>query len=217
MEISKFRILNSNSLSFACVTSACIYKRQLHIEDINDTFLVSKLPKLNNDESFISDLILKKSQEKSTIGNTVTLSLNFTIKGMIRDIFIQKNWEKAYNKHDNILRLTIKLDIKNNGQIIESKKLIRKAILFWTRNPKIQHRIWITIVKDDSSFYPLEEEEAKNLLFDFQKEIEIESNKLKVGKNKISVTINLSWGKHEYIEKNEIIKESNIEEVEIIN
>jgi hypothetical protein len=143
--------------------------------------------------------------------------LNFTIKGMIRDIFIQKNWEKAYNKHDNILRLTIKLDIKNNGQTIESKKLIRKAILFWTRNPKIQHRIWITIVKDDSPFYPLEEEEAKDLLFDFQKEIEIESNKLKVGKNKISVTINLSWGKHEYIEKNEIIKESNIEEVEIIN
>ena len=216
MEISKFRILNSNSLSFACVTSACIYKRQLHIEDINDTFLVSTLPKLNN-ESFISDLILKKSQEKSTIGNTVTLSLNFTIKGMIRDIFIQKNWEKAYNKHDNILRLTIKLDIKNNGQTIESKKLIRKAILFWTRNPRIQHRIWITIVKDDSPFYPLEEEEAKNLLFDFQKEIEIEANKLKVGKNKISVTINLSWGKHEYIEKNEIIKESNIEEVEIVN
>jgi hypothetical protein len=175
------------------------------------------LPKLNNDESFISDLILKKSQEKSTIGNTVTLSLNFTIKGVIRDIFTQKNWEKAYNKHDNILRLTIKLDIKNNGQTIESKKLIRKAILFWTRNPKIQHRIWITIVKDESPFYPLEEEEAKNLLFDFQKEIEIESNKLKVGKNKISVTINLSWGKHEYIEKNEIVKESNIEEVEIIN
>jgi hypothetical protein len=217
MEISKFRILNSNSLSFACVTSACIYKRQLHIEDINDTFLVSTLSKLNNDESFISDLILKKSQEKSTIGNTVSLSLNFTIKGMIRDIFIQKNWEKAYNKHDNILRLTIKLDIKNNGQTIESKKLIRKAILFWTRNPRIQHRIWITIIKDDSPFYPLEEEEAKNLLFDFQKEIEIEANKLKVGKNKISVTINLSWGKHEYIEKNEIIKESNIEEVEIIN
>ncbi len=175
------------------------------------------MPKLNNDESFINDLILKKSQEKSTIGNTVTFSLNFTIKGVIRDIFTQKNWEKAYNKHDNILRLAIKLDIKNNGQTIESKKLLRKAILFWTRNPKIQHRIWITIVKDDSPFYPLEEEEAKNLLFDFQKEIEIESNKLKVGKNNISVTINLSWGKHEYIEKNEIIKESNIEEVEIIN
>jgi len=202
-------------LSFAWVISACIYKRQLHIEDINDTFLVSELSKFNKNESFISDIVLKKSSEKSTIGNKVTLSLNFAIKGIIREVFSQKNWEKAYNKHDNILRLAIRLDIKNNGQTIESKKLIRKAILFWTRNPKIQHRIWITIVKDDNPFYPLEEEEAKNLLFDFQKEIEIESNKLRVGKNKISITINTSWGTHDYIEKNEIIKETNIEEIEV--
>ena len=41
--------------------------------------------------------------------NTVTLSLNFTIKGFIREIFTQKNWEKAYNKHDNILRVTYQI------------------------------------------------------------------------------------------------------------
>ena len=103
------------------------------------------------------------------------------------------------------------------GKLLNLKKLVRKAILFWTRNPKIQHRIWITIVKDDNPFYPLEEEEAKNLLFDFQKEIEIESNKLKIGKNKISIKITTSWGTHEYIEKNEITKETNIEEIEIDN
>ncbi len=190
-------------------------KRQLHTEDINDTFSLSKMSKLNKNESFITDLNLKKSQDKPTIGDSIALSLNFTIKGNIREIFTQKNWEKAYNKHDNVFRLTIKLEVKNNGQTIDSKKLIRKAILFWTRNPKISHRIWITIVKDESPHYPLEEEEARNLLFDFQKNIEIEASKLGVGKNKISVTINLSWGKHEYIEKNQITKESNIEEIEI--
>jgi hypothetical protein len=170
---------------------------------------------MSKKESFITDLILKKSHGNPTIGDSITLSLNFTIKGNIRDIFTQRNWEKAYNKHDNVFRLIIKLDIKNNGQTIDSKKLIRKAILFWTRNPKIDHRIWITIVKDESPHYPLEEEEAKNLLFDFQKNIEIEKSKLGVGKNKISVAINMSWGKHEYIEKNQITKESNIEEIEI--
>ncbi len=170
---------------------------------------------MNKNESFITDLILKKSQDKPTIGDSIALSLNFTIKGNIREIFTQKNWEKAYDKHDNVFRLTIKLDVKNNGRTIDSKKLLRKAILFWTRNPKINHRIWITIVKDESPHYPLEEEEARNLLFDFQKNIEIEASKLGVGKNKISVTINLSWGKHEYIEKNQITKESNIEEIEI--
>ncbi len=172
---------------------------------------------MNQDESFINNIVLKKSQEKSPVENIITLSLNFTIKGLIREIFTQKNWEKAYNKQDNILRLVIKLDIKNNGRTIDSKKLLRKAILFWTRNPKIQHRIWITVVKDENPFYPLEEEEAKNLLFDFQKDIEIRLEKLKKGNNKISVTINVSWGKHEYIEKNQIIKESNIEEIEITN
>lgn len=174
---------------------------------------MSTLSKVNN-KSFISDLILKKSNTKSNIDNIV-LNLNFVIKGMIRDIFIQKNWEKAYNKYDNILRLVIKLDIKCNGQIIDSKKLIRKAILFWTRNPKITHRIWITIVKDESPFFPLEEEEAKNLLFDFQKDLEISPSKLKKGKNKISVVINVSWGRHDYIEKDEITKETNMEEIEI--
>ena len=172
---------------------------------------------MNKDESFINNIVLKKSHEKSTTtgDNAIALSLNFTIKGRIRESFTQKNWEKAYDKQDNILRLTIKLDIKNNGQTIESKKLLRKAILFWTRNPKIQHRIWITVVKDEEPFYPLEEEEAKNLLFDFQKDLEIGLDKLKKGKNKISVTANVSWGKHEYVEKNQITKESNTEEIEI--
>jgi hypothetical protein len=168
-------------------------------------------------KSFINDIVLKKSQEKPTNDNIITMSLNFTIKGLIREIFTQKNWEKAYNKHDNILRLTIELDIKNNGQTIQSIKLLRKAILFWTRNPKIQHRIWIMVVKDESPFYPLEEDEAKNLLFDFQKDIEIGRDKLKKGKNKISISIKVSWGKHEYIEKDQIIKESNVKEIEITN
>ena len=170
---------------------------------------------MNKDESFINNVVLKKSHEKSTSDNAITLSLNFTIKGRIRESFTQKNWEKAYDKQDNILRLTIELDIKNNGKTIESRKLLRKAILFWTRNPKIPHRIWITVVKDDEPFYPLEEEEAKNLLFDFQKDLEIGSDKLKKGKNKISITVNASWGKHEYIEKDQIAKESNTEEIEI--
>ena len=173
------------------------------------------MPKLINDESYIENIVLKKVHEESTTGNKIILNLTFTINGLIRNIFTQNNWEKAYNKNDNIFRLVVKMDVKNNGQTIESKKSVRKAILFWTRNPKINHRIWITIVKDESPYYPLKENEAKELLFDFQEKIEMEADKLKVGKNKISVMVNLSWGKHEYIEKKEMTKESNIEEIEI--
>jgi hypothetical protein len=172
------------------------------------------LPNLINDESYIENIVLKKVPETTT-GNKIILNLTFTINGLVRNIFTQNNWEKAYNKNDNIFRLVVKMDIKNNGQTIESKKSVRKAILFWTRNPKISHRIWITIVKDENPYYPLKENEAKELLFDFQEKIEIESDKLKTGKNKISVMVNLFWNKHQYIEKKEISKESNIEEIEI--
>ena len=56
------------------------------------------------------------------------------------------------------------------------------------------------IVKDDTPFYPLEEEEARQLLFDFNRDIEIKPEALKKGKNNIAVFVELSWGKHEFIE-----------------
>ena len=168
---------------------------------------------MDENESRISALTLRGAQEGPMNEKLSTLTLRFSVDGFIRQVLTQKNWEKAYNKHDNSLRLTIKLDIKNNGKIIESKKLIRKAIFFWTRNPKIDHRIWIMIVKDDIPFYPLEEEEARQLLFDFTKDIEIKPEVLRKGKNDITVLVELSWGKHEFIEKNSLKKESNSQQI----
>ncbi len=168
---------------------------------------------MDENESRISALTLRGAQEGPMNEKLSTLTLSFSIDGFIRQVLTQQNWEKAYNKHDNSLRLTIKLDIKNNGKIIESKKLIRKAIFFWTRNPKIDHRIWIMIVKDDIPFYPLEEEEARQLLFDFNKDIEIKPEVLRKGKNDITVLVELSWGKHEFIEKNSLKKESNSQQI----
>lgn len=165
--------------------------------------------------SYIDDLTLVKINESKEKENIITFTLGFRIKGLIRNQLTQKNWEKAYNKHDNSLRITINVDVKINGRVINTIKLIRKAIFFWTRNPKIDHRIWIMIVKDESPFYPLEEEEARRLLFDFEKSISIEPTYLKKGKNNISFLIKLSWGKHDFIDKKQVEKESKIEIVEI--
>jgi len=65
------------------------------------------------------------------------------------------------------------------------------------------------IVKDEEPFYPLEEEEARQLLFEFHKDLEINLESLSKGKNNISVSARLSWGKHDFIEKSQILKESN--------
>jgi hypothetical protein len=90
---------------------------------------------------------------------------------------------------------------------------VRKAALFWTRNPKIKHRIWVSIVKDDTPFYPLTEEEAKALLFDVNKVIELSSAQLQSGAHRLSADVRVHWGKHDYAEPAEIAAKTN--EVEL--
>ena len=43
----------------------------------------------------------------------LTLDLRFKIEGKIREVFDQKNWERAYDKHDNSFRVTIQLEVRS--------------------------------------------------------------------------------------------------------
>lgn len=160
-------------------------------------------------ESFIDGTTLSKSQMSVKPDQPLTLSLSFRIEGSIRDAFSQKNWERAYNKHDNGFLMKIEIDLKSARRRIALIKLVRKAALFWTRNPKIPYRIWVTIIKDDTPFYPLTEEEAKSLLFDINKVIELKGRDFDSGAHKIYTDIKVSWGKHIYTEPNEIRGKSN--------
>jgi hypothetical protein len=160
-------------------------------------------------DSFIDSATLAKSQESVRPDQPLTLSLSFRIQGSIREAFSQKNWERAYNKHDKGFLVKIEIDLKSGRRRIALIKLVRKAALFWTRNPKIPYRIWVSIVKDDTSFYPLTEEEAKSLLFDVNKVIELKGSDLNSGTHKLYTDIKVSWGKHVYTQPNEIKGRSN--------
>jgi hypothetical protein len=168
--------------------------------------------------SYISGATLEKiknSDDKSTVNEqSYILNLAFKIDGAIREVFSQKNWEKAYNKHDNGFRMVIDVDIKSGRKVIKSLKFVRKAALFWTRNPKIPHRIWVSVVKDDTPFYPLSEEEARSLLFDVSKLIDLSSAELSASAHRLSADIHVSWGKHDYIEPVQISAKSNEIEVQ---
>ncbi len=166
------------------------------------------------DDSFIADAALSKSQDNVKSDQPLTLSLSFKVDGAIRQAFDQKNWERAYNKHDNGFRMTIEVDIKSGRKTIMPIKFVRKAALFWTRNPKIPYRIWVSIVKDDTPFYPLAVEEARSLLFDVNKVIELNGSDLDSGTHKLHAEINVSWGKHEYTEPTKISGRSN--EIELM-
>ncbi len=165
------------------------------------------------EESFISSVLLEKSQDSVKADQPLTLSLGFKIDGAIRQAFSQKNWERAYNKHDNGFRMTIEVDLKSGRKVITRLKFVRKAALFWTRNPKIPFRVWVSIVKDDTPHYPLSVEEAQALLFDVSKVIELDGRNIPVGNHKISANVRVSWGKHEYTLPTEITGKSN--EIEI--
>lgn len=165
-------------------------------------------------ESFIAGATLEKSQDSVKSGQPLTLSLSFKVDGGVREAFSQKNWERAYNKHDNGFRMTIEVDIKSGRRTVMPIKFVRKAALFWTRNPKIPFRIWVSIVKDDAPFYPLTEEEAKSLLFDVNKVIELSGSDLDSGTQKLYADIRVSWGKHDYTDPTEIKARSN--EVELM-
>jgi hypothetical protein len=163
-------------------------------------------------DSFIDSVTLAKSQESVRPDQPLTLSLSFRIQGSIREAFSQKNWERAYNKHDKGFLMKIEIDLKSSRRRrrrIALIKLVRKAALFWTRNPKIPYRIWVSIVKDDTPFYPLSEEEAKSLLFDVNKVIELKGSDLNSGTHKLYTDIKVSWGKHVYTQPNEIKGRSN--------
>ncbi len=163
----------------------------------------------SGDQSFISGATLEKSQDTVKPGQPLTLSLSFKIDGAIRQAFSQNNWERAYNKHDNGFRMTIEVDLKSGRKVIMPLKFVRKAALFWTRNPKIPYRVWVSIVKDETPYYPLSVEEALSLLFNVDKVIELNGNDIPAGAHKISADIRVSWGKHEYTEPTEIGGRSN--------
>ena len=154
--------------------------------------------------SSISDIKIGSSNDSIRSNEILTLSLSFNIDGSIRENFSQKNWERAYDKHDNGFRLTISLDLKVGRNSVDKAKFVRKAVLFWTRNPKLSYRVWVSVIKDETPHYPLTIEEAKSLLFDVTKTMELDSNKLKEGENDIHVSIKVSWGKHLYTEPFEL-------------
>jgi hypothetical protein len=165
---------------------------------------------LNSRGNFISETKLETVQEKEESTNVGQLRLSFSITGTIRSTFNQSSWERAYNKHDNSFRLKIRIAIKINNQTILTKEYVRKAVLFWTRNPKIPFRIWIFIVQEDMPLYPLSVEEAQSLMFDLNKTIEVDGVRRGKSKNgEIYAEIRVSWGRHEFTEPVELLAKSN--------
>lgn len=164
----------------------------------------------------LDNIVLTNITSKNNSNDHVLLNLGLKINGKIRELFKQSVWEKAYNKFDNTFRITINVDLKSKNKVIYSVKFVRKAVFFWTRNPKIKHRIWIFIVKDDAPIYPESEEEAKSLLFDIDKVLEIKFPPITDNVSTLYANVIVSWGKHNFTEPTKLVGKSNEEKIQIM-
>jgi len=171
---------------------------------------------LTQNNNRLENIVLTKTKNTISINEPISLNLSFKINGSIRDLFTQSTWEKAYNKFDNTFRITVDADIKVGKKTIHSVKFLLKAIFFWSRNPKIEHRIWVSIVKDDSPFYPLSEQESRSLLFDVNKIIEFRISDLNQGIYNFHADVRVSFGKHNFTGALKLEGRSNQEQIEII-
>lgn len=173
--------------------------------------------------SYISDVKLLSSASKIKFDEPLKLDLQFKVDGHLREALNQETWTNAYNKHDTAFMIKYVIRIQTGStkkrDVVEPMKFVRKASFYWSRNPKLpppppNKKIWAIIVVDDSPNLPDSVEDAKSLLFDVKRSMELMGSNIGKGKHKLVAHVSASWGKHLYTEPMEIEAKSN--EVEIV-
>ena len=176
---------------------------------------------MTSEKSFIRDIELVKSNDKFELDENVIVNVKFSVMGALREAFNEKNWERAYNKHDNAFKLKYGVKLYTGGlrkrEIGKPVDTYRKVAIFWTRNPKLtqiaQKKIWVQIAKNFEPFIPQNETEAQEMLFDFDEKIEFKASDLGNGKHKIGAEVFVSWLKHEYTDS--FSEKSHSKEIEV--
>jgi hypothetical protein len=179
---------------------------------------------LTGEKNEISGISLEKSLDKPKIEDNVTINVKFSIIGAFREAFNEKNWEKAYNGHDNAFKLRYGIKIQSGGlrkkEIGKSLDTYKKVALFWTRNPKLtqmgEKKVWVQISKNFEPLIPKNQLDAQQILFDFDEKMQFNASELGIGKHKIGAEIFVSWFKHDYFESFEETIHSKEIEIEII-
>lgn len=166
----------------------------------------------------IGDVILNVSPTTARENEPMILDLKFSLYGHIRDVFTKERWLDAYEHNDNLFRIKYVISIKKSSlldkNIVEPITLVRKASIYWSRDPTMQpyppeKKVWIMVIADQDSILPRDEDEARSLLFDVYKRIEIIPSMLGKGKHSIFAEVSAEWGKHVYTEPEIVNARSN--------
>lgn len=178
---------------------------------------------MTSDKNAISGVSLGKSSDKPRIEDNITINVKFSITGAIREDFNERNWEKAYNNHDNTFKLKYGVKLHTGGlrkkEIGKPLDTYKKVALFWTRNPKLtqmaEKKVWVQISKNFEPLIPNSQSEAQQLFLDFDEKIQFNASELGVGKHKIGAEVYVSWYKHDYAEQFDETAHSKEIEIEV--
>jgi hypothetical protein len=158
----------------------------------------------------IEQVTLKCSPQKAKIDDNLAFTVGFHVDGMVRRNFHQKFWEAAYDQHDGGLRMAFKTELRKSGvrllaKPLSEQKFVRRAVFFWTRNPEIPHRVWMTVATEfETILYPKTEDEAREMMFNVTRSFELPASALGSGNHNLETSVRAKWGKHVFTERGEV-------------
>ena len=170
----------------------------------------------------IDDATISCSPQKPKVDDSLAITVSFKLKGGIRRNFVRKLWEVAYDEHDLGLRITYWATLLKHrsrllpGTELKKDKFVRRAVFFWTRNPELPYRVWVTVATEfETILYPKTEEEAQNMLFDVTRTFEVPAKKLGRGQHSVAAKVGVKWGKHVFTERGETTGKSPTLKVQV--
>ncbi len=150
------------------------------------------------------------SPQKAKLDESLAITINFKLVGGIRRNFVQRLWETAYDNHDLGLRMGYWVTLYKHkarplpGIELKKDKFVRRASFFWTRNPELPYRVWVTIATEfETILYPKTQEEAQDMLFNMTRTFEIPAQTLGKGQHSLQARVRAKWGKHVFTERGE--------------
>jgi len=168
-------------------------------------------------KSYFENISLSVNEE----GDSLIFKVSANLNGEIKNVLKPESWFNAYYKGDRYFFIRYYIEIKEKRFIFNKNllkdKIVRKAIIYWSRNPKIEdiywetyERIWLTIVTEDKMFYlPKDLEEVYSKLLFLNKSYKIKKDNIEKGNHTVYTVIKAKWSNYTFIKKDLVKGKSN--------
>lgn len=159
----------------------------------------------------LSRIFLEPVEESVGLSGDARFRLIFSLVGGLREVFGPRVWELAYEHNDIILALRYSVALRKRGRLGFSSvvdgptRFLKEGRIYWTKDPRREYRIWVIVVDENGEpHFPLDVDEVKRTLFDFEHELRVPASKLGRGDFRVRAEVRLWWARHVYTEKREV-------------